>query len=362
MIGQKGLPASHGGVERHVEELSKRLVQRGHEVTVYTRPSYSPVHVKAYEGIRLVSLPTISTKHLDAIVHSGIAAAASLTGSFDVVHFHAIGPCLVSPLARLSGARVVATIHGRDWQRDKWGRVARGILRLSEWMALTVPDETIVVSERLSEAYRTGGHETTYIPNGVAVDAALDSHVLDELGVRPRQYVLFAGRLVPEKGAHYLLEAHARSGIDGALVIAGDSSHSEAYVEELRRHSSQQVVFAGYRYGGELASLFAEAGLFALPSDLEGLPIVLLEALLHGAPVLASDIPPNQEVLAGNGEYFPAGDVDGLTKALASAWANREELRRRATACRETLLAEYDWDDVARRTEDVYCRIVNRQG
>lgn len=354
-IGQKGVPATHGGVERHVEELGARLVQLGHEVTVFTRRNYTPRELCEHRGMRLVSLPTIGTKHLDAIVHSALGTLACWGGGYDIVHYHAVGPCLVSPLARMRGRKVVATIHGQDWRRGKWGGLASRILRLGEWMALHVPHATISVSETLAATYTAAGaRRVTYIPNGISIDPGDETAVLRGAGLEPGQYVLFAGRLVPEKGCHHLLEAWSELETSLKLVVAGDTSHSDSYVDSLRSAAADSVVFTGYEYGARLAALFRHCALFVVPSDLEGLPIVLLEALAYGAPVLASDIAPNVEVLGENGEYFRAGDSAHLATRLQECLERQAELRLRAQAIRERALSEYDWDRVATATSKLY--------
>lgn len=354
-IGQKGIPATHGGVERHVEELGARLVQLGHEVTVFTRPNYTLRDLREHRGMRLVSLPTIGTKHLDAIVNSSLATLACWGGGYDIVHYHAVGPCLASPLARLRGRKVVATIHGQDWRRSKWGGLASRILRLAEWMALHVPHATICVSETLADTYTaTGAGRVTYIPNGVSIEPGDDAGVLRDAGVQPGEYVLFAGRLVPEKGCHYLLDAWTELEKPLKLVVAGDTSHSDSYVESLRGLATDSVVFTGFEYGARLAALFRHCALFVLPSDLEGLPIVLLEALAYGAPVLASDIAPNVEVLRENGEYFRAGDAKDLALRLAECLETRDSMRARASEIKERMLVEYDWQRVAEATSALY--------
>jgi len=305
MIGQKGVPATFGGVERHVEELGAHLAQSGHEITVFTRPNYTEPTLGEHRGMRLKSLPTIGTKHLDAIVHSLLASCACWAGDYDIVHYHAIGPCLASPIARVRGRKVVATIHGQDWRRGKWGPLASTILRLAEWMALRVPHATICVSETLAATYRDTGHLVHYIPNGITIDPGDDTTVLDEFGLLDRSYVLFAGRIVPEKGAHYLLEAYARVKPGLPLVVAGDSSNTDEYVRRLREEAAPGVLFTGYQYGAKLAALYRHAALFVLPSDLEGLPLVLLEALAYGTPVLASDIPPQRRGSRAEGRLLP---------------------------------------------------------
>jgi len=360
-IGQKGVPATHGGVERHVEELGARLVSLGHEVTVFTRSNYTPKELREHRGMRLVSLPTIGTKHLDSIVHSLLATLYCWGGGYDIVHYHAIGPCLVSPLARIRGRKVVATIHGQDWRRGKWGGLASRILRLGEWLALHVANATISVSESLAGTYRANGAKrVVYIPNGISIDDGDDLSVLEDSGVRAGTYVLFAGRLVPEKGCHYLLRAWSSLDTEMKLVIAGDTSHSDEYVDSLRAQADESVVFVGYQYGARLAALFRHCALFVLPSDLEGLPIVLLEALAYGVPILASDIAPNVEVLGENGTYFAAGDADDLRRALGGCLVDLDRLSDHAVSLRAKAVKEYDWDRVAEETSLMYASIANR--
>ena len=358
MIGQKGLPATHGGIEHHVEQLGSRLAALGHEVVVYTRPNYSDPSITTYKGMTLKSVRSISTKHLDAITHSFLCSLNSRRMPFDIVHYHAIGPCLTAPLARKRDRRIVATIHGQDWRRGKWNAAATLALQAAEHMAVTVPDATISVSRTLAEHYAEGGrHGIHFIPNGVSISSERDPQVLGELGLEPGEYVVFVGRLVPEKGVHYLIEAWRRLGSTRKLVIVGDTSFSDDYVESLLT-SEENVLFAGYRYGAELATLFGSAGLFVLPSDLEGLPIVLLESLALGTPVLASDIPPNREILGDQGEYFRAGDVDDLTGRLRELLPRLPELKARAAGLQAGVIAEYDWDRVAKETEQLYASLL----
>ncbi len=357
MIGQKGVPAKQGGVERHVEELSARLVEMGHEVTVFTRPNYTDPKLESHRGITLKSLPTVGTKHLDAIVHSVISSLVAAREDFDVVHYHAIGPCLASPVSRVAGKSVVATIHARDWQRAKWGTAATYALRVAEKAALTVPNKTISVSGSLAAEYADEGRDVVYIPNGVTIEPEQDLAVLEELGIEAGNYVVFAGRLVPEKGVHHLLAAWDRLGFPMPLVVVGDESHSGDYSETLHDMSAG-AVFAGFRSGPSLGALFRNAALFVLPSDLEGLPIVLLEAVAYGVPVLASDIPPNKEILGDKGVYFHAGSVDSLTESLDRCLGDLDELGAKASAMRLEALEEYDWDRVAEATAGLYSELV----
>lgn len=356
MVGQKGIPATYGGVERHVQELAVRLVARGHQVVVYNRPSYADADVHDFRGVRVVTLPSLATKHLDAITHVALCTAHALRHDADIVHYHAVGPALLSWVPRLQRTGVVVTIHGQDWRRPKWGRVAAMALRAGEWTAMHAPHRTIVVSESLSvRLSREYGRRTDFIPNGITLEAGEDQSILDELGLEPGKYVFFASRLVPEKGAHYLVEAYARIRTDLPLVIAGDSSFSSDYVGTLRAGSGGDgVIFPGYVYGPRLAALFKNAALFVLPSDIEGLPIVLLEALGYGTPVLASDIPPNREVLGDLGRTFRAADVDDLEQQLVACLGELPALREQARQTAATIGTAYDWDAVTAQTIAVY--------
>lgn len=360
MIGQKGLPALHGGVERHVEELSTRLVERGHEVTVYCRVWYAPDRTAEHRGVRLRYPPSIRSKHLDAITHSALSAADTLRRRVDVVHFHAAGPALVRWIPQVAGERAVVTVHGRDWQRAKWGPLASRALRLGERMAVVGSDACIAVSSTLattlSEEY---GRVVEYVPNGVVEPGRGDESVLEQLGISAGEYALFVGRLVPEKGCHYLLDAWKRTGGKGSrrLVIAGDPVFSGEYANRLRASASADVVFAGNVYGARLDALLRNASLFVLPSDLEGLPLVLLEAVASGIAVLASDIPPNREVLGDNGDYFRAGDTEELARSLSRSLSHRSAGAERALALRDAILHTYSWDTAVDQIEEIYERV-----
>lgn len=356
MIGQKGIPATYGGVERHVEELSVRLAARGHAVRVYNRPHYNADGVRSYRGVQVVTLPSVPTKHLDAISHAAVCTAHALASRPDVIHYHAAGPALWSWLPRGVHTPVVATIHGQDWRRPKWSGFASLALRSGEWMAMHAPNETIVVSQTLTRALSEKyGRAAWFIPNGITLDPGDDISILNELGLEDGRYVLFASRLVPEKGAHYLTQAARQASLDMPVVLAGDSSFSEDYVTALKAGAAGvNILFPGYVYGARLAALFRHAALFVLPSDLEGLPIVLLEALGYGTPVLASDIPPNREVLGDLGNTFTAGDVGDLRRRLTACLKDLPALRCRARADSERIVHDYDWDAVTDQTVEVY--------
>ena len=360
MVGLRGVPATWGGIERHVEELGARLVERGHDVTVYCRRGYNPDAPPHFRGMTLRELPAVPTKHLEAISHTALAVADAMRKRFDVIHFHAIGPGVLSPLPRyLSHARAVVTVHGRDDQRLKWGALARRALLAGAWVSTRVPDATISVSRSLADDYRAAGRTVIYIPNGVEPPSCRPPDIITTRGLRAGGYLLFVGRLVPEKRPDLLVRAFRRVPGDTRLVIVGGSSFTDEYCAGLERlaGADDRVLLTGYVYGDELAELYTNAAAFVLPSQLEGLPSTLLEALSYGTPVVASDIAAHREVLAEGGpggRLFPSGDEDALARALVGTLAGLPAERAGASKLRERVLSEYSWDDVADATDRLY--------
>lgn len=369
MIGQKGVPARFGGVERHVEEIGARLAALGDDVTVYCRPNYcdglADTGAATYRGMRLHTLPTLGTKHLDTITHSAWSTLAAMRDRPDIVHYHALGPGLVAPIPRwLSPARVVLTVHGLDNERAKWGMVARAVLGAGHWMSARVPDATVVVSHALAHHYAGHfGRDVAYIPNGVTTPTPRPPGAITaRYGLGTGSYLLFVGRLVPEKAVDLLIRAYRGVPGDRRLVIAGDSSFSDEYVTMLRRlaQDDPRVLFVGYAYGELLAELYSNAAAFVLPSYLEGMALTLLEAVSYGVPVVASDIAPNRELGPDRPGYrlFPTGDEDALRRALCRVTADGGRERDAAGRLRERVLAEYQWDAAARSTHDLYRSLV----
>ena len=366
MIGQRGVPATFGGIEHHVEELGARLAARGHDVVVYARTNYVRERPRAYRGMRPRYLPTVSSKHLDAIVHSAISTADVMARGADVIHYHAVGPGMPAVFPRfLPGAKVVLTVHGLDAERAKWNRGARAVLDVAQWLSARVPDETIVVSQDLRRHYlERYGRPTTYIPNGVREGRLREpDEIRRRWGLEGRDFVLFVGRLVPEKAPDLLIRAYRRLGSPQRLVVAGGSSFTDGYVRSLRKlvDADPRIVLLGYVYGAALEELYSNASAFVLPSSLEGLPLTLLEAASYGVPLVTSDIPPNVEIVGASGpghRIFRAGDEGELARALGEALADPQAERSGAERLRRTILANYRWEDVAERTESVYRRVL----
>ncbi|WP_327040160.1 glycosyltransferase family 4 protein [Micromonospora ureilytica] len=364
MIGQKGMPATYGGIERHVEEMASRLADYGHEVTVYCRRSYGETPPD-YRGVRLRQTHTIASKHLDAIVHAATSTMVAMAARPDIVHYHGLGPALVAPLPRaLSRARVVLTVHGLDNQRGKWGLAARAVLGSAHWFSGYVPHQRVAVSQGLAAHYGSRfGRPTTYIPNGVnQARPARTRQIQDRFGLTPGGYLLLVGRLVPEKAADLLIRAFRRTETPMRLAIVGGSSFTDDFVDRLRREAGadDRIVFTGFAYGDLLAELYSGAAGFVQPSRLEGLPLTLLEAAAYGLPVVASDIAPHVEVLksdAAGGRLFRDGDEDDLVRALTSLLADLPAERAGAVALGERVTGRYSWDTAARELERLYLRL-----
>lgn len=358
MIGQKGIPATYGGVERHVEELATRLAARGHDVTVYCRRHYSPL-VSEYRGVRLCVLPSVNTKHLDTVTHTALAVAHALAHPVDVLHFHSIGPAAFSILPRLlpKRARIIATLHGLDWMRAKWRWPARAFLRAAAWGAVRFPHRTIVVSKKMQEYFEARGKRTIHIPNGVETPFLRPLESLRRFGLTPDGYALWIGRFVPEKRVEDLIAAFRAFAGGKQLLLAGLLPENDGYVRRLKElaQGDTRIVFSGGLFGQERAEALSNAWLVALPSELEGFPIALLEGMRYGRPVIASEIPENLEALRPgiNGLGYPAGDVSALTERLQWAEAHASEI---ATMARQaaTDAALFDWDVITDKTEAVY--------
>lgn len=358
MIGQKGVPATYGGIERHVEEIGARLVERGHSVRVYTRPYYAKGN-DPHRGMERVPRPTLRTKHLDTPSHTLLATTDVLWKPVDIVHYHALGPSAVSWMPRLRGMASVVTLHGLDWEREKWGPMASYLLQHCEYPALHCPNRTIAVSRTLqryfAEKYRI---RPVYIPNGVGEPVARPAEILSSWGLESGGYYLFVGRLTPEKGAHLLLDAFSALRTGKKLVIAGGSSFTDSYVEDLERRAPQGTVFTGYVHGEQLEALWGHAYTVVLPSTLEGLSIALLEALSFSRCVLVSDIPENLEVVGEDAPRFRSKDVEDLAHQLQRLEDHPEIVAAFETKVSEDLAHRFQWGTVVDQLESLYRRVL----
>src|SRR3989344_1943196 len=359
-IGQKGLPAKQGGIERHVEELSTRLAEAGLDVFVYSRPHYTGQKNKTYKGVKLINLPSLNTKHLDAISHTLIATWHALFCNYDVIHYHGVGPALLSWLPRILKPRtkVVATFRCWDRKHQKWNRLAKLMLALGERATCRCPHQTITVSKTLQKYcdYRFD-KPTIYIPNGVSLsEQAANNDILKEYNLSPGDYIFTASRLVRHKGLHTLIEAYQKIKTDKKLVIAGAGANTYDYVKDLRQLAAdnENIIFAGEQTNGNLRALFENAYLFVQPSETEGLSIALLEAMAYGFPVITSDIEENLEATNGLTRQFANKNSADLARQLELALGNPSEIKNEAFLAKQIIGREYNWDNITIQTIGLY--------
>ena len=369
-IGGRGLVSKYSGVESYYEQAGHELARLGHEVTVYCRSYFTPPipnPTATHNGMRVVRLPTIRSKHLETVVHTLLSTAHAMTSDYDVVHYHCLGPALFSFLPRLAGKKTVVTVQGLDWQRGKWGRIASRILRCGEAAAVFSPDATMVVSHTLQRHYRQQyNRDTIYIPNGATLAPRRLPRQLIEWDLLADNYVLFLGRFSPEKNCHLLINAFENLNTEMKLVLAGGSSggssgrpsHSDSYAQSLRCHESDRIRFLPWVSGSNLEELLSNAALFVLPSEIEGLSLALLDAMAAGVCVLTSDIPENNEVVDGAGFTFRRGDQTDLERMLDLLVHNPELRRESAARGRERIRSQFLWPAIARSIEKAYYKVL----
>jgi len=374
MIGQKGYPAHFGGVERHVAEVSERLVRAGHDVTVYNRAWYGGKQNGVINGITAVTVPTIRTKHLDAIVHTFLSTFHAIYKRADIIHYHGVGPALMSWIPRVfSHARVVTTFHCIDRHHQKWNWFARLMLRMGEHAACFFAHETITVSRTLtSYCEREYRAETCYIPNGVSAreEKAVDTGIMNQFGLTPGNYILMVSRLVPHKGAHILIEAfqalQKQAFLNDAiqhmkLVIVGGSAFTDDYVKSLHAQAapSNNIVFTDFQSGDALDALFRGSHFVVHPSMSEGLPITVLEAMSYGKPTLVTTIPEHLEVIKDARMTFIEEDADALRSRMEELLQmSVEEKQAIGEANKQQIASDYNWDMIVTDILNLYKRIV----
>ncbi len=370
MIGQQGIPARHGGVERVCEELGARLAETGHRVVMFNSLRGPKPHQREYRGIQLRWVPSTAGKRTGNLTLSLVSTVIVLFGRYDVVHYHAMGPCIFSPLLRLRRRMaIVATIHGRDDQRAKWGRGARVLLSRAAVTSAKVPDEVIVVSRQLQDEYRRQfGRETRHVPNGAAAPPAQLRTSHPSFQDEPRPYLLALGRLVPEKAFDDLIAAFRELDHDLDLAIVGGSSHTDDHAERLAELAApdRRIHLLGRVYGEELVEFLAGAQGFVTASHLEGMPLTLLEAASHALPVACSDLPVHLDILGPlvgepGHRVFPVGDRPALREAMEAMIADPETEAAGGRALRDHVLATYSWTRMTLETLEVYADALRRR-
>ncbi len=363
MFGHKRIPSREGGIEVVVTELSTRMAALGHSVTCFNRSGhhvsgleFDEEKLDEYRGVRLKKVWTVDKRGLAAMTASFSAAFHAGFGRYDVVHIHAEGPSFMCWLPKLLGKRVIVTIHGLDWARAKWGKFASWYIKSGEKNAVRYADEIIVLSEGVREYFKkTYGRETVFIPNGVTrTEKREASEIRKQWGLEKDSYVLFLGRLVPEKGIHYLVEAWKNIRTDKKLVIAGGSSDTQDYMDRLKALAGEDVIFTGFQQGQVLEELYSNAYVYVLPSDLEGMPLSLLEAMSYGNCCLVSDIEECTGVVEDHAVAFEKGNVGDLQGKLQELLDHPDEVKKYKDGASAFICEKYNWDDVVEKTVALY--------
>lgn len=367
MIGHKRIPSREGGVEIVVEELSTRLVLNGHQVDAYNRKGKNVQDknvdqekrkLKEYKGVKIITIPTINKKGIDALLYSFFASIKALFGKYDILHYHAEGSCAMLWIPHLFKKKIVVTIHGLDWQRSKWGGFATKYIKFGEKLAVKYADEIIVLSKGVQKYFKeTYNRDTVFIPNGVNKPTIRDVNIIKEkYNLKKDDYILFLARIVPEKGLHYLIQAFKQIKTDKKLLIAGGASHTNDYLEKIKKMASEdeRIIMTGFVQGQELEELFSNCYLYCLPSDIEGMPLSLLEAMSYGCNCLVSNIEENLQVTGEYAKVFNKSDVDSLKEELENMLNNE---KKNGEDISKYVLNKYNWNTVMKETEKLYKKI-----
>ncbi len=364
VTGNRGIPNIPGGIEKHCQELYPLIVEMGHDVVLATRSPYVTEKLSKWRGVRLLHVFAPRVQSLEAIMHTFIAVIRARIECPDIIHIHAVGPGLLVPLAKLLGLKVVVTNHGPDYDRQKWGKPAKAMLRLGEYLGGCFADEVIVISRVIKEIInKRCDREPTLIYNGVTVQPPCkETGFIERIGAVPDQYILAVARFVPEKGLHDLIKAYTNLDTQCRLVIAGDADHETPYSLKLRDLAAQdnRIILTGYITGELLNQVFSHARVFVLSSYHEGLPIALLEAMSYGLSVLVSDIPANMEVGLEEKHYFKCGDVEDLRNKMVKLLTNKLSETKRSEL-KHRVAEEYNWQRISEQTVKVYENVAKRK-
>lgn len=366
MLGHKRIPSREGGVEIVVEELATRMVEKKNVVVVYNRKGKNvqdknadkdKKKLKEYKGVKIKTIPTINKKGIDALLYSFFASIAVAFKKYDVIHYHAEGSCAMLWIPKIFRKKIVVTIHGLDWQRSKWGGFATKYIKFGEKMAVKYAEKIIVLSKGVQKYFKdTYNRDTVFIPNGVNKPEIRKSNIIKEkYGLDKNDYILFLARIVPEKGLHYLIEAFKQLNTNKKLVIAGGASHTNEYLEKIKEmvKDHKRIIMTGFVQGQELEELYSNCYLYCLPSDIEGMPLSLLEAMSYGNKCLVSNIEENTQVVEDKAITFEKGNVQDLKEKLENM-LNSNDLLEKREEISDYILQKYNWNDVTNKTIEIY--------
>lgn len=357
MIGHKTIPSRLGGVEVVVQQLSAGLVKAGHEVTAFNRATQESNDKKIYKGIKLKTVPTLKIKGFSAVTSSLFATVMASLGNYDVIHIHAEGPAVMSWIPKLFGKKCVVTIHGLDYKRDKWGRFAKKYIKLGEKIAVRYADQIIVLNKPMQDYFRQRyNRKTVLIPNGIKEAHFVEENKIHSWGLKKDSYILFLGRIVPEKGIESLIKAFKKVKTDKELVIAGGSSDTDEFFTKMKKLSfdDNRIKFVGFVSGRILNELYTNAYAYILPSKLEGMPIGLLEAISYGKCCIVSNIPENLDIIGNAGIVFEKGNIKDMTNKLNEIFAHPELTLQMGLAAKKKASTKYNWSTIVQKTLKVY--------
>lgn len=373
MIGQKRIPSREGGVEIVVENIATRMVKTGHIVHAYNRKGKHVLNsevectgknITNHKGVTLIPVFTIDKKGLAALSSSIVATIKAVFNKYDIIHFHAEGPSAMLWLPKILGIKTVVTIHGLDWQRNKWGNLASKYIKLGEWMAAKYADEVIVLSKNIQKYFKdVYDRNTKFIPNGIEKNDLIEIDEIDKLwGIKKNEYILYLGRIVPEKGLTYLIDAYKKIKTAKKLVIAGGASDTNTFFEEIKEmcQNDDRIIFTGFVEGKVLSELYSNAYIYVLPSDVEGMPISLLEAMSFGNCCVVSDISECVEVVEDKAIIFEKGNVLDLKIKLEHLIKNKSIVEKYKEQSSLFICKKYKWDDVVDKTLCVYKEVVEK--
>lgn len=362
MLGTRGIPASYSGFETCVEQLGARLVERGHQVTVYCRSHHIKLRDRHYRGMELVRLPTIRSKHFDTIVHTFLSCIHVSFHRFDVILMFIVGNSLVSFIPRLTGKKVILNVDGLDWKRAKWGRFARHYIRFAEYLATVLPNAFVTDSRSIERYYQQRyGAASTYITYGADILHVPPGPYLERYRLEPRGYILFVGRLVPENCAHHLVDAFQGLDTDLKCVIIGDAPYAEEYIRDLKARAGPNVLFTGYLFGEGYRELSSNAYAFVETSEVGGTHPALLEAMAFGNCVIVNGTEENLETIGEAGFAYDGREgAESLRRVLSQLIADPEAAQRSRQRAVERIRQHYSWDKVTDAYEALCYRVLSQ--
>ena len=361
-LGTRGVPASYSGFETCVEQLGARLVDRGHEVTVYCRSHHGTYRDGSFRGMKLVHLPAIRNKYLDTLSHSALSSVHALRQRYDIALYYIAGNSPVTWIPRMVGSRTILNVDGLDWKRDKWPYAAKKYIQMSERLAAYLPDAFLTDSRAVQQYYQdTMGVRPHYIPYGSNVERVPPGETLARYGLDPRRYVLFVGRLVPENGAHHIVDAFRSSNTDLKLAIVGDAPYAEAYIDSLKDRASgdPRIVFTGYVFGKGYQELGSNAYLFVESSGVGGTHPALIEAMAFGNCVIVNGTTENLETIADAGFAYDGREGGAALRPVLQALLDDPDTTAAyRTRALQRAKAVYDWDSVTEQYEDLFFHVL----